>query len=70
SWKLPRALTPIDYYVRFDAISDLVERGISRTNHHPTGMVTGVVSLGNFYLLTSAYGLDNRPASAGYQGQG
>jgi len=70
SFSLPRALSPFDYYVRFDALADLVERGISRSDHQPTGMATGVVAFGNFYILTSAYGLDNRPASAGYQAQG
>ena len=67
---LPRFLSPFDYYVRFDALSDLVERGISRAHHQPTGVGTAVVTLGNFYVTGSVYGLDNHPAGARLQAQG
>ena len=69
NFPLPRVLTPFDYYVRFDALTDLVERGISRAHHQLTGKGTAVVTLGNFYVATSLYGLDNRPAAPRLQAQ-
>jgi hypothetical protein len=61
---------PFDYFVRVDALTDLVERGISRTRHQPTARGETLIEIGNFYLSGAAYRLDNSPAGPKSQWEG
>src|SRR5262249_38154309 len=65
-----QVLGPFDYFVRVDALTDLIERGISRTRHQPTARALGEVEIGNFYVTGSIYRLDNFPAGPKSQAQG
>ncbi len=58
-------LADIEFNFRVDALSDLIERGISRTRHQPTPRGVATVDWGIFYLSGSAYRIDTGPLRSG-----
>lgn len=61
---LPELMSPFDYYARLDVLSDLIERGISRTRHQPTARGSATMEIGNFYITGYAFRINNSPAGA------
>jgi hypothetical protein len=55
----------VEFNFRVDALSDLIERGISRTGHHPTPRGVATMDWGIFYLSGSAYRIDTGPFRSG-----